>query len=59
MVSAGTVTDGPYVETKDLVLGFNLIEARDLDHAAHIAAGCPIAQGGGSVEVRRVMAMPV
>ncbi|HET7462905.1 MAG TPA: YciI family protein [Longimicrobium sp.] len=59
VVSAGTVTDGPYVETKDLVLGFNVIEARDLDHAARIAAGCPIAQGGGSVEVRPVMAMPV
>jgi hypothetical protein len=49
------VTDGPYVEAKDIVLGFLLIEARDLDHAAEIAAGCPIALGGGSVEVRGVM----
>lgn len=59
VVSGGTVTDGPYVEAKDLVLGFNIIEARDLDHAAQIAAGCPIAQGDGSVEVRPVTTLPV
>jgi hypothetical protein len=49
------VTDGPYAEAKDIVLGFIVIEARDLEHAAQIAAGCPIAQGGGSVEIRPVM----
>ena len=49
------VTDGPYVEAKDMVLGFIVVEARDLDQAAEIASGCPIALGGGSVEVRPVM----
>jgi hypothetical protein len=49
------VTDGPYVEAKDMVLGFIVVEARDLDHAAELAAGCPIAHGGGTVEVRPVM----
>ena len=49
------VTDGPYAEAKDIVLGFIVIEAHDLEHAAQIAAGCPIAQAGGSVEVRPVM----
>jgi hypothetical protein len=49
------ITDGPYAEAKDIVLGFIVIQARDLDHAAEIATGCPIAQGGGSVEVRPVM----
>ena len=49
------ITDGPYVEAKDMVLGFIVVEARDLAHAAEIAGGCPIALGGGSVEVRPVM----
>jgi hypothetical protein len=53
------VTDGPYVEAKEIVLGFNVIEARDLAQAAELAAGCPIVQGGGAVEVRPVMTLAV
>lgn len=52
------VTDGPYTETKEVVGGFSIIEARDAAHAAQIASGCPILEGGGSVEVRPVMALP-
>jgi hypothetical protein len=50
-----TVTDGPYVESKEVVGGFSIIEARDLARAADIASGCPILDIGGSVEVRPVM----
>ena len=49
------VTDGPYIETKDLVLGFIVIAARDLDEATELASHCPIVEGGGSVEIRPVM----
>jgi hypothetical protein len=49
------VTDGPYVEAKDLVLGFIVVEARDLAQAVELSTGCPIVEGGGSVEVRPVM----
>jgi len=49
-----TVTDGPYMETKDVIGGYSIIEARDLDHAAAIAAGCPLVEAGGFVEVRPV-----
>jgi hypothetical protein len=52
-----TITDGPYAETKDLVGGYSLIEAANLDEAARIASGCPIIDNGGSVEVRPVMQM--
>jgi len=48
------VTDGPYVEVKDLVLGFIVVEARDLAHAVELAGGCPMLAGDGSVEVRPV-----
>jgi hypothetical protein len=49
------VTDGPYAETKDIIGGYSLIEARNLSEAAEIAAGCPGIQRGGLVEVRPVM----
>ncbi len=54
-----TVTDGPYTETKEVVGGFSLIEARDLAHAVQIASGCPVLEGGGSVEVRPVLPLIV
>ncbi len=54
----GVVTDGPFIEVKDLVLGFMVIEARDIDEATRLAKGCPMISGGGSVEVRPVGMMP-
>ena len=52
-----TVTDGPYLEVKDLVGGFSIVEARDISHAVELSRGCPILEGGGSVEVRPIMKM--
>jgi hypothetical protein len=46
------VTDGPFVETKEALGGYYLIEARDLDHALEIAKLCPARFGG--VEVRPI-----
>jgi len=51
------ITDGPYAESKDIIGGYTLIEARDLDQAAELSKGCPIFEGGGVVEVRQVMKM--
>ena len=48
------VNDGPFAEAKDVVGGFSIIEANNLDHAAEIAKGCPILEAGGSVEVRPI-----
>jgi hypothetical protein len=49
------VNDGPFAEIKDLVNGFIIVEAADLDAAAEIARGCPILDDDGSVEVRPVL----
>ena len=46
-----TVTDGPYAETKEMVAGFYLVEARDLNEAIAVAARLPAAPLG-VVEVR-------
>jgi hypothetical protein len=51
------VTDGPYTESKDIVGGYTLVEAKDLAHAAELSKGCPIFDAGGLVEVRPVMEM--
>jgi hypothetical protein len=53
-----TVTDGPYVEVKDIVAGFIVIEARDMAEAVELASGCPMILGMGSVEVRAVGQIP-
>ncbi len=52
-----TVTDGPYAETKDIVGGYTLVEAKDLEQAVELSLGCPIFEVGGLVEVRPVMKM--
>jgi hypothetical protein len=51
------VTDGPYSETKEVLGGFSIIEAKDIADAARIASGCPVLERGGSVEVRPVLAL--
>jgi len=53
----GTVTDGPYAESKDIIGGYTLIEAKDLAQATELARGCPILDGGGTVEVRPIRQM--
>jgi hypothetical protein len=45
------VTDGPFAETKEMVAGFYLIDARDIDEAVEIAARLPSASLG-TIEVR-------
>ena len=54
---AKTVNDGPFAEAKDIVGGYTLVEARDLDHAAELSKGCPIFESDGYVEVRPVQQM--
>jgi hypothetical protein len=51
------VTDGPYAEAKEVLGGFYLLEAGDLDEAIHWAAQIPAAWRG-KVEVRPVFEMP-
>jgi hypothetical protein len=55
--SKKAVTDGPFTEAKDLLSGYILIEAKDLNQATQIALECPIYEYDGSVEVRPVLSM--
>ena len=49
---AKVVTDGPYIEVKDFIQGYMLIEAKELDQAVELAKGCPISDSDGTVEIR-------
>ena len=51
------VTDGPFAETKEQLLGFLMVEADDLDDALAIAGAIPLA-GMGSIEVRPIYIIP-
>lgn len=54
---AKTVADGPYVEVKDAVQGFMLLEAGDMEQAVELSKGCPALEMDGSVEVRPIFSM--
>jgi hypothetical protein len=48
------MTDGPFIEAKEVILGFYVVDAEDLDGALDIARRNPILRQGGGVEVRPV-----
>ena len=52
-IRSDIVTDGPFVETKEALGGYYLIDAADLDQALAVAKLCPAPYGG--VEVRPIM----
>jgi hypothetical protein len=51
-----SVTDGPYVETKEKIGGIYVLEARDLNHAIQLMSKHPVVRAGG-VEIRAVFDM--
>lgn len=46
------VTDGPFIEAKEVIGGFAVVEVRDLDEALELAKSWP---GGSAVEVRPIV----
>jgi hypothetical protein len=51
-----TTTDGPFVETKEVLGGYYIVDVKDLDRALELAAQIPSARYGG-VEVRPIAVM--
>lgn len=51
---ADSITDGPFIDSKEIVAGFYIIEAPDLGAALAIAGTNPVIREGGGVEVRPV-----
>ena len=55
--TAKVVSDGPYAEAKELVGGYLIVNAKDIDEAVEISMGCPIFDENGKVEVRQLQNM--
>jgi hypothetical protein len=53
--SKKVITDGPYAEGKEVVGGYFVVNAKDLNEATEMAKACPDYELGGVVEVREVM----
>ena len=53
-IRADAITDGPFIDSKEVVAGFYVIEAPDLDAAIAIARTNPVVRDGGGVEIRPV-----
>jgi len=51
---AKKLTDGPFVEGKEIVGGYLLVKANDLKEATEMAKACPIFEYNGIVEVREI-----
>ena len=51
------VTNGPYVEIKEMIGGLSIIRADSIEEATEISKGCPILSVGGNVEVRDIIPM--
>jgi len=48
------VTDGPFAESKELVGGYLIVKAENINEAAKMADGCPIYETGGVTEIRDI-----
>jgi hypothetical protein len=53
------LTDGPFVDSKDFLGGFILVEAENLDGALAVAGELQELQGAGAIEVRPVREEPL
>ncbi|MEO1022977.1 MAG: YciI family protein [Bacteroidota bacterium] len=49
------VSDGPFIESKEIIGGFYMLQAKDLEEATELAKGCPTLRLGGGLEIRPVM----
>lgn len=55
VVKGGNVTDGPYIEAKEVMGSYAFVETDSLEQAIEIAKDCPInSVPGASVEIREL-----
>ncbi|MEP7196148.1 MAG: YciI family protein [Saprospiraceae bacterium] len=51
------ITNGPYVELKEAVGGYIIVNANSIDEAVELSKDCPILSMGGNVEIRPIVPM--
>jgi hypothetical protein len=50
----GKVSDGPFIEAKEVVGGYSIVQADSYDQAVEYAKICPIVANGGTIEIREL-----
>lgn len=55
--AGAVVHDGPFTEGKEVVGGYLIVNAENIDEAVELSKGCPIFENEGSVEVREILSM--
>lgn len=53
--AGGEVVNGPYVEAKEMIGGYSVVEAEHYEAAIEVARECPIAKVGGHIEIRELV----
>ncbi len=53
----GVVTNGPFAEGAEVVGGYLIVSADNINAAVEISKECPIFEYGGNIEVREIMSM--
>jgi len=51
------ITDGPFVEAKEIVGGYLIVNAKDINDAVELSKDCPVFDTDGKVEVRPIQKM--
>lgn len=51
------IKDGPYLESKEIIGGYYLLQASDLETIVELAKECPTHLFGGTTEIRQIMEM--
>ena len=51
------VSDGPFTEAKEMVGGYLIVNAKDINEAVELSKGCPIFEEDGNVEIRQLQKM--
>ena len=55
-VKAGNaVTDGPYTEIKEFIVGYVIVRTETIEEAVEMAKGNPIFKIGGNIEIREIL----
>jgi hypothetical protein len=55
VVRAGATTDGPFIEAKEVLGGYSIVQTTGIERAVEISKSCPVlAMPGASVEVREL-----
>lgn len=56
VVRSGATTDGPFMEAKEVLGGYSIVQAASIERATEISRSCPVLAGPGtSIEVREMM----